>query len=141
MGLFIRPFRDEAWQAIGVVFGIILLVILLPYAFYDDYENTDGYNTAAFWSWMFFVLINAFYGGALTMFFTSEQTIPFNSIEDVMKAYPDWSLKMMSGNDVHFQYKALQGDPLYSQFWDRVINKREETVFNNLQEGLDWLLR
>ena len=29
---------------------------------------------------MFFVLINAYYGGALTMFFTSELTLPFNSI-------------------------------------------------------------
>ena len=54
-----------------------------------------------------------------------------------MRAYPDWQLKMMGGNDVHFQYKALAGDPLYSEFWDRVVNKREETVFENVKEGLD----
>ena len=58
-------------------------------------------------SWFFFVLLNAYYGGALTMFFTSELPIPFNTIEDVMDAYPAWKLKMLAGNDVFFQYKAL----------------------------------
>ena len=56
-----------------------------------------------------------------------------------MRAYPDWQLKMMDGNDVHFQYKALAGDPLYSEFWDRVTNNREEEVFPNIEAGLDLL--
>ena len=140
-GLFTRPFTDDAWYGIGFITGVIFLVLMIPYAFIDYYEETDGYNITAFWSWMFFLLVNAFYGGALTMFFTSELSIPFNSIEDVMLAYPSWKLKMMTGNDVHFQYKALQGDPLYSQFWDRVTNLPEETVFANLPEGLDILLQ
>ena len=46
-------------------------------------------------AWLFFVLLNAYYGGALTMFFTSEIPIPFNTIEQVMDAYPTWKLKMM----------------------------------------------
>lgn len=58
--------------------------------------------------WIFFVLLNAYYSGALTMFFTTELRIPFNSVEEVMEAYPDWKLKFMSGNDVFFQYKAIQ---------------------------------
>ena len=41
----------------------------------------------------------------------SEIRVPFTSIEDVMRAYPNWQLKMMSGNDVHFQYKAIQVYP------------------------------
>ena len=44
---------------------------------------------------------------ALTMFFTSELGIPFNTIQDVMKAYPDYKLMMMTGNEVNFVYKAL----------------------------------
>ena len=35
--------------------------------------------------WFFFVLINAYYGGALTMFFVSEITLPFNTIRDALK--------------------------------------------------------
>lgn len=71
-------------------------------------------------AWFFFLLLNAYYGGALTMFFTSEVSIPFNTIYDVMKAYPEWKLKMMNGDDVYFQYKALEGDVLYKEFYDRV---------------------
>ena len=42
------------------------------------------------------------------MFFTSEASIPFTSKEDVMKAYPNYVLQMMDGNDVFFQYTQLQ---------------------------------
>ncbi len=107
-GLFIRPFRDDAWSGVGVIFLIILVCIIIPYAAISYYEHTDGYMMTSTTAWYFFVLLNAYYGGALTMFFTSEISIPFNSIEDVMRAYPDWKLKMMTGNDVHFQYKAIQ---------------------------------
>ena len=41
------------------------------------------------------------------MFFTSEPTLPFSTVEEVMKLYPSFKLLMMNGNDVHFQYKAL----------------------------------
>ena len=137
LGLFVRPFQYEAWQGVFVVFIVIVAIILLPYGFISYYEQTNSFKITIFWSWLFFVVINAYYSGALTMFFSSKPTLPFNSIEDVMRAYPDWELKMMHGNDVHFQYKALAGDPLYSAFWDRVVNKREETVFENVKEGLD----
>ena len=114
-GLFFRPFKTEAWYAISVIFAMILVIIIGPYVLISYYEQTEAAKCVAFWSWFFFVLINAFYGGALTMFFTSEPKLPFSSIEDLMRAYPDWNLKMMDGNDVHFQYRALvEKDPLYS---------------------------
>ena len=57
-----------------------------------------------------------------------------------MRAYPDWELKFMDGNDVHFQYKALvEEDPLYSAFWNRVTDFRETIVFGTVKEGLDML--
>ena len=48
------------------------------------------------------------------MFFANEITIPFNSVEDAMRAYPSWKLKMMSGSDIYFQYKALQVSSTYA---------------------------
>ena len=39
-------------------------------------------------SWYFFNLLNAYYGGAMTMFFTSEATLPFETMKDVIGAYP-----------------------------------------------------
>ena len=106
-GLFIRPFKNEAWYGIGIIMLIGIIVVMVPYAFLSYYEHTDGYNFASTSIWMFFLLVNAFYGGALTMFFTSELGIPFNTIQDVMKAYPDYKLMMMTGNEVNFVYKAL----------------------------------
>ena len=43
-------------------------------------------------SWYFFVLLNAFYGGAMTMFFTTEAELPFTTEREVIRAHPDWNL-------------------------------------------------
>lgn len=98
-----------------------------------------SYMIASLSSWLFFVLIQAYYGGALTMFFTSEIPIPFNNIYDVMKDYPTWNLRMRAGNEALFQYKALEGDEEYAKFYDRIINKPQEAKFQTIPEALDYL--
>ena len=64
---------------------IILVTTLIPYGFIENYEQTESFNCVFVTAWLFFVIINAYYGGAMTMFFTSELTLPMNSIEDVMR--------------------------------------------------------
>ena len=91
-GLFIRPFRNEAWVCIFALCLIILITILIPYGLVDDYEETEAFTCVTVSAWIFFVVINAYYGGAMTMFFTSEFSVQFNSIEDVMRD-DDWNLK------------------------------------------------
>ena len=137
MGLFIRPFQDEAWILFLASVTIILINIAIPYSLLSYYEHTESFKLSSLSSWLFFLLINAYYGGALTMFFSSELTLPFNSIEDVMRSYPDWNLKFIDGNDIHFIVKAKSGDYLYSEYWERVTNFREQYVFQNLEEGLN----
>ena len=44
-----------------------------------------------------FVLVNAYYGGALTMFFSSEKTVELENLRDVMRAYPEWALMVQKG--------------------------------------------
>ena len=56
--------------------------------------------------WYFFVLLNAFYSGAMTMFFTSETTLLFETERDVIKAYPDWNLMLLKGNEFLFISKV-----------------------------------
>ena len=90
------------------MFALGIFLMVTPCLCVKKYANTSAFSIITTAGWFFFVLINAYYGGALTMFFTSEIRVPFTSIEDVMRAYPNWQLKMMSGNDVHFQYKAIQ---------------------------------
>ena len=63
--------------------------------------------------WYFFLLFNAFYGGALTMFFTSSPDLPFQTIREVMRAYPEWNLMMKEYFDAYFDFLAELGDPDY----------------------------
>ena len=51
----------------------------------NNFEQSNGYNGLLFTSWIFFVIVHSYYGGALTMFFSNEATIPFKSVEDVIK--------------------------------------------------------
>ena len=46
--------------------------------------------------WTFFLLLNAFYGGALTMFFTSESALPFTTLRQGL-ANEDWKMIMVDG--------------------------------------------
>ena len=94
-------------------------------------------------SWYFFVLLNAFYGGAMTMFFTSETTLPFETEREVIKAYPDWNLMLLEGNEFLFLSKAMAGDQDYIDFVDRMEDNKEEDEdikFSSIKEGLEKLL-
>ena len=92
-GLFLRPFTNDAWIAIAMLVLLSIACIGLPFlGNYSSVERTEGHQMMVVTVWYFFVLLNAYYGGALTMFFTSKARIPFVNIRDVMEAYPDWKL-------------------------------------------------
>lgn len=55
------------------------------------------------------------------MFFTSEFVLPFDTIREVMRAYPTWKLQFLAGNEVFIFPLALQGDPDYKEYYDRVL--------------------
>ena len=88
MGLFIRCFRDEAWYASLIVISMVVVAVIIPFFFLDNFDNSNSVQISATTGWYFFVLLNAFYGGALTMFFASEAALPFESIRGVMSEYP-----------------------------------------------------
>lgn len=48
-------------------------------------------------------------------------------------------ISLTLGNDALFQYKAQEGDADYAAFWDLVLNKREEAVYSNMEEGLKFI--
>ena len=136
-GLFIRPFRNDAWLALGGMFIILFVTYMIPYKFINHFGKTSAQKLMALIGWILFVLVNAWYSGALTMFFTSEITIPFESIYDVMKAYPDWKLMTRPAYDIHFMSKVSQGDIDYVKFWKRVQENPEETLFDSVEEGMN----
>jgi hypothetical protein len=87
-------------------------------------------------AWGTFLLFEVFYSGALTMFFSTELSLPFETMVDVMRAYPDYKLITQTNNQVYFIYNVEAGDPDYVAFWDRFQNNPEETIFKKTQEAL-----
>jgi hypothetical protein len=107
-GLYIRPFRVEAWKAIFAVIFVGFLSFALTQFTAKSYGIIISSRIVMFFGWSFFLLINAYYGGALTMFFVSEIALPFETMRDVLKATPFWTLLFFDGNQVVFETPASQ---------------------------------
>jgi hypothetical protein len=115
-GLLSRPFTDDSWVAIFFMTLIVTLCIFVTYLVIPNNENTTGHEIMVTTLWYFFVLLNAFYGGAMTMFFTSTINIHFEGITDVIRAYPGWNLVFFKGTEIVFALGA-ERDPEYAKFW------------------------
>ncbi len=108
---------------------------------------------------IFFVLINAYYGGAMTMFFTSERKIHMESIRDVLRD-ETWELiiqkgcwlayhktlnrqcgvqSFFSGNEALYLYYRDAGDPDYLSLFDRIRDYPEDTLYDNVGHGLEMI--
>ena len=107
-GLFLRPFKPNTWEGILVIVFIGILIHLLTFKFLRKYNVKTGYQIVVFTGWFFFALINAYFGGALTMFFASEVSLPFNSIKEVLQNVPEWTLLSIIGNEVYYKLPALE---------------------------------
>ena len=90
------------------MFLFSMFLMVAPCLCVKSYTNTTAFNIITTAGWFFFVLINAYYGGALTMFFVSEITLPFNTIRDALKAFPGWKIMYQAGNDAYFDIPASQ---------------------------------
>ena len=136
----LRPFRKETWFGILIfTFLLITLMIVLSMKIRCVNMVPKGFSlklkkcvyvTLSF----FFLIILAYYEGALIMFFSSETAWDFDTIKDVMKLYPHRKLMVREGYDIHYQQYVNSGDNDYVEFWDRVKNNPEETVFTTVDE-------
>ena len=123
-GLFIRPFTDDVWKFIGIFSISGLVTLFVPYLFLNRWDNMRANHIIQTSLWMFFVLVNAYYGGALTMFFVSEITLPFNTLRDVLQVFPEWNLVYVKGAESNFKIPADQVNSLKSEkFHDSLSNK------------------
>ena len=114
-GLYFRPFMKEAWIMIGATTVTIFITLLIISYLAKHLKNESlilkkSYRVVIFIAWIFFLLTEVYYEGALTMFFTTEIGIPFNSIKDVMRSYPDWRLMMRSGFEAYYIDHVDSGD-------------------------------
>ena len=91
-GFFIRPFRQEIWYCLLSLLIISMILIFGSTYFMKSKEDTISIKLYIFSLWIFFTLIYAYYGGALTMFFVNDDEIPFKSIRDALKEFPKWKI-------------------------------------------------
>ena len=107
-GLAIRPFTHNVWKSIGITLSGGLAFFFIPYFFIRGWENMSANSIIKLSLWFFFVLINAYYGGAMTMFFANENVPPFRNLRDVLQAFPTWNLVFTSGVESNFKGPADQ---------------------------------
>ena len=139
-GVFIRPITADSWVAIILTTCFTLsLIAFTSVCIPSIAENSDGRKLMIISIQYFFIFINAYYGGALTMFFTSSIRIPLDTLRDTLQAHPDWRLKFMAGGEIYFAVPALQGDPDYVAYWNYVQSNPEEASFPVIKDGLDEL--
>ena len=119
LDLLLRPLTTSAWKGIaGMVLATYLATLVTKSRHLDDtatYRRVLGTST-----WMFFVLLNSFYGGAMTMFFASEAALPFENIRQVIRAHPEWELLVLKGTEPSYTVHAEQGDEDYKTLMGRV---------------------
>ena len=136
-GIFIRPITSDSWLAIFITICVTLLCIAFVSICHPSIsENSDGRKLMVISIQYFFIFINAYYGGALTMFFTSSVRIPFETLRDTLQAHPEWKLKYLSGDEVSFVTPAVQGDQDYVTYWNYAQANLEEASFPEIKEGL-----
>ena len=70
------------------------------------------------------------------MFFSTEVSLPYEDIIDIMRAYPEWKLMMRQGGDVFYYDRAAAGDVHYKQFYERVLANQEGMTYTSIQEGI-----
>ena len=138
-GLFVRVFKSDLWVAIASVVGAIFISYIVSKILCHKFPGgeSNGQQLMIFTTWMFFVFLNAYYGGALTMFFTGPTIIPFQTERDVIRAYPDWTIWVRSAQQHHIYTHVLKGDPDYTKLWERYSDNPDGTVYNSEKEGLE----
>ena len=98
MGLFYRPFSERAWNAIFLFVLLCGLFSTFQNILGVEKEESSSLRIVKTSLWVFFVLVSAYYSGALTMFFSTEIKLRFKNFYDVINAYPDWKLVRREGS-------------------------------------------
>ena len=142
-GLFLRPFAAQSWISIFSVLAAALATAYLAKAIQygdDDFlRSSNGQFLLSITIWYFFVILNAYYSGALTMFFTTKNSIAFEGLNDVLKAFPNWKLIFQEGSEVFFSEPAVLKDPDYARFWSHAQSNPDVTKFETVAHGVQML--
>lgn len=126
--LLTKPFTLSSWC--GIAFLTVLIITIDKLApkflvFWRDCWYTR--RIIILTGWVFFNMINAYYGGALTMFFSIPPTYPFSNVIEGLDLYPDWKMLALHPFDINvlfFKAKDLKQTQTLS-FYKNLINTEE----------------
>ena len=89
-----------------MILGIVCISV--PAFITSGYESSWASRVCIFCMWAFFVPVFAYYKGALKMFFNSEVSLPFETLDQVLEVFPTWNLIMKNGLESNFKIPATQ---------------------------------
>ena len=81
-------------------------------------KEEHALSIVTFSGWIFFFLINTFYGGALTMFFSTSPNTPFNTFKEGLQSYPRWRWIIEAGYEFLPYERSKGGDPDFIKIWE-----------------------
>ena len=138
-GLFLRPFVVESWRAMAFLL-VSVGVALAAFRMWLPWALTGRATTMVLATvmWYFFVVMHAYYTGAMTMFFTAESGKPLEDIHDLFRQIPNWKLIFRTGMDPYFEQQAAF-DTDYSRFVNFVRTNPDVFKFDTLEEGMSKL--
>ena len=134
-GLFARAFDGQTWISLFCTACTILIIILM--ANYCGFiEMLNGIKTMTFLGWLFFTLVHSYYCGVLTMFFAVPAPVPFETVSDALRAYPEWTLMFSDGAKQWVHNMAELGDQDCISLWQRYEDNPTETTYSSIEHGL-----
>ena len=139
-GLFARVFTSYSWLAITSTVGVSMICIAFQKCIIPS-ENTNGEKVFNFTMFLFFVIINSYFSGALTMFFAGTTSIPFETVIDVIRAHPDWSYWIRDTAEIVFYYRFLEKEPDFVTYWERYLADKSGHTYNTDKEALEIMSR
>ena len=110
--LFLRPFTQGSWTVI-IILTLACCSVALGYqvSAMKKYQGQDSARTVTFIIWMLFLLLNSFYGGSLTMFFTTKPSPPFTTVRQGLNN-SDWKMIIVDGTQIWVKHLAEGDSPL-----------------------------
>ena len=136
-GLFIRPLTRNVWLVIGLISLIVIACVIVSAVASKPGKTDTSIRIVKSIAWLTLFLVMVHYEGALTMFFTTEITVPFETRMQALLAYPEWRTMIRKGNDRNFKELAEEGIPVYIDFWNRLQETPEETYYGSIKNGID----
>ena len=138
-GLFTRAFVRDTWTCVALMASIAFSLTFMVYLCGLD-KKRNGMKIMTFMWWIFFTLVNSYYSGVLTMFFTATATPPFETIKDAIQAYPNWRFMFLDGLQgwLFDMYNGAEsGDKDFISVWQRYKENPDETTYYSIKNGLE----